>query len=77
VERTRPFLTDVQVPVLWYFTRGTIGQQARTIIREAIPHGHMWLGYTNIHVMWMLSSHNPADTEVHRISWRLSMSPPR
>jgi len=40
-EKTKPFLTPEKVPVLWYFTRGTIAQQARTVIRELVPHAHL------------------------------------
>ena len=52
-EKTKPFLTPEKVPMLWYFTRGTIAEQARTVIRELVPHAHLWLGHKEIHVLWM------------------------
>jgi len=64
-EKTRPFLTPEKVPVLWYFTKGTIAQQARTLVRELVPHAHMWLGHREIHVLWMPGHVIPENTDFH------------
>ena len=42
-ERTRTYLMPEKVPVLWYLTRGTVAQQARTIVRKLVPRAHLWL----------------------------------
>jgi hypothetical protein len=62
-EKTKDYLTSETVPVLWYFTRGTICQQARTIILELIPHAHLLLGHEEIHVLWMPGHGTPEDTD--------------
>ena len=64
-ERTRSYLTPETVPMLWYFTRGTVAQQARTIIRELVPHAHLWLGHHDIHVLWMPGHNIPEHTDFH------------
>jgi hypothetical protein len=61
-ERSRPYLTLNQTPILWYLTRGTVAEQTRTLVREVIPHSHLWLGHTNIHVLWMPSHNTPQRT---------------
>ena len=61
-ERSRPYLTSNTAPILWYLTRGTVAEQARTVVREVIPHSHLWLGHTNIHLLWMPSHNTPQRT---------------
>jgi len=48
---SKGYLTSDWVPILWYFMGGSISDQASVIMREAVPHGHMKLGYTSINVM--------------------------
>jgi len=64
-EKTRPYLTPETVPVLWYFTKGTVAQQARTLVRELVPHAHMWLGHKDIHVLWMPGHAIPENMDFH------------
>ena len=64
-ETTRPYLTAQQTPVLWYFTKGTVAQQARTMVRSVVPHAHLWLGHTDIHILWMPGHHNAEHTDFH------------
>lgn len=35
------------------------------MVREVIPHAHLWLGHTDIHVLWMPGHNIPESTDFH------------